>query len=131
MNLQTPRVLWTGRIVSGVLVVLLLVDATMKLVEARPAVEGMAKLGYPAGATVWIGLALLVSVVLYAIPSTAVLGAILLTGYLGGAVATHVRAGDPLLGYVLSPVYVGILLWGALYCRSERLRALIPLRRGP
>ena len=120
--------LWTGRILSGLAVLFLLFDAIIKLIKIRPVLEGFAKLGYPEGVAVPIGIVLLVCVVIYVIPRTSVLGAILLTGYLGGAVATHVRVGDPLLSHVLFPTYVGLLIWGGLYLREERLRALIPLR---
>jgi len=108
----------------------LLFDGVFKLVRPTPAavVEAMNKLGYPPTLTVTIGLLLLVCVVVYIIPRTAVLGAILLTGYLGGAVATHTRVGDPLFSHVLFPVYMGLFVWGGLYFRDERLRALIPLR---
>ena len=97
---------------------------------AKPAyvVQGMVKYGYPESSVVGIGVALLASVVLYVAPPTSVLGAILLTGYLGGAVSTHVRASDP-LGRMLLPVLVAVLAWGALYLRDDRLRALVPLRR--
>jgi hypothetical protein len=90
--------------------------------------EAFVKLGYPTSLAVPIGIVLLVCVVIYVIPRTSVLGAILLTGYLGGAIATHVRVGDPLFSHVLFPTYVALLLWGGLYLREDRLRALIPLR---
>jgi DoxX-like protein len=117
--------LWAARILGGLVVLFLLVDAGMKLVRAKPSVEGTIALGYPDGAVVPIGLILLACLVLYVIPRTAVLGAILLTGYLGGAVATHVRVGNPLLSHTLFPVYVGAMVWGALALRSPRLLALL------
>ena len=117
--------LWTGRILSGLVVLFLLVDAGMKIMRAQVAVEGTAKLGYPAGVLVPLGFVLLVCTLLYAIPSTAIWGAVLLTGYLGGAVDAHVRAGDPLFSHVLFPVYLGVMLWGALYLRDSRVRALV------
>jgi DoxX-like family len=92
--------------------------------------EGTAKVGYPAGAVRPIGIILLVCLICYVIPRTSVLGAILLTGYLGGAVATNVRISAPLFSYILTPVYVGLLVWGGLFLRDERLRELIPLRQG-
>ena len=90
--------------------------------------EGSIQLGYPESVVFGIGAILLVSTALYAIPRTSVLGAILLTGYLGGAIATHVRVGSPLFGYTFFPIYVGIILWTGLYLRDARPRALIPLR---
>jgi hypothetical protein len=120
--------LLTGRILSGIAVLFLLFDAVIKLIKIRPVVEGFAKAGYPEALAIPIGIVLLVCVVIYVIPKTSVLGAILLTGYLGGAVATHVRVGDPLFSHVLFPTYVALLIWGGLYLREERLHALVPLR---
>jgi hypothetical protein len=93
-----------------------------------PVVESFGRLGYPVSVSVGIGLLELVCLVLYVIPRTSVLGAILLTGYLGGAVATHVRVGSPMLTHVLFPIYVAALVWGGLFLREARLRALVPLR---
>jgi hypothetical protein len=115
--------LWTGRILSGLSIAFLLFDAAMKLVKAQPVIEGTVQLGYPESTIIGMGLVLLLSTLLYAIPRTAFLGAILLTGYLGGAVATHVRVGNPLFSHVLFPVYVGIMIWGGLYLRDRRIRA--------
>jgi hypothetical protein len=89
------------------------------------------QLGYPESTILGMGLILLVCVILDLIPRTSILGAILLTGYLGGAVATHVRVGDPLLTHTLFPFFFGVLLWGGLYLRDPTLRTLIPLRRSP
>lgn len=119
--------LWTGRIISGIVALFLFMASIMDLVKAASALEGMVKYGYPESSLAGIGIALLVSVALYVIPRTSVLGAILLTGYLGGAVATHVRASDP-LGRMLVPVLFAVLAWGGLYLRDVRLRALVPLR---
>ena len=119
---------WAGRIMTAVTVLFLVMDGVMKLMLPPFVVKGMADVGWPVGLARPLGVILLASVVLYAIPRTAVLGAILLTGYLGGAVATHVRIGDPLFSHVLSPVYFGVLIWGGLYLRDARLRALIPFR---
>jgi hypothetical protein len=121
---QTPT-LWIGRAVSAVPLLFLAVDAGMKAFRAAPAVEGTVALGYPDGVLVPLGLIQIACWILYAIPRTALLGAILWTGYLGGAVATHVRVGNPLFSHVLFPVYVGLLLWGGLWLRDARLRALI------
>src|SRR5262245_30201569 len=119
--------LWAGRIVGGLPALFLLVDGAMKLVKPAPVIEATVKLGYPESSIVGIGVALVVCVILYLIPRTAVLGAILLTGYLGGAVATHVRVSD--LPSVLYPIVFAVLLWGGLSLRDDRLRALVPLRR--
>jgi len=126
----SKKALWAGRILSGLPILFLLVDGAFKLCDPPPAavVEAMNKVGYPPTLTATIGVLLLVCVVVYMIPRTAVLGAILLTGYLGGAVATHTRVGDPLFSHILFPVYMGLFVWGGLYFRDERLRALIPLR---
>jgi hypothetical protein len=114
----------SGRILSGVLVFLLMVDAYGKLAGLPPVVEGTVRLGYPANLLAALGLIELLCAIVYAIPRTAALGAILLTGFLGGATATHVRIGDPFV----FPIVSGILIWGALFLREGRLRALIPLR---
>jgi DoxX-like family len=116
--------LWAGRSLSGFATLFLLVDSAMKLVKAPPAVEGSVQLGYPESVVFGLGVLLLVCIVAYAIPRSAVLGAILLTGYLGGAVATHVRVGNPLFSHTLFPVYVGVMIWGGLYLRDTRVRAL-------
>jgi hypothetical protein len=120
--------LWTGRIMSALPALFLLMDGVMKLAKPEFVVKATVQLGYPERVIFCLGIVVLVCVILYLIPRTAVLGAILLTGYLGGAVATHVRVGDPLFSHALFPVYVAILLWGGLYLREERLRALVPLR---
>ena len=121
--------LWTGRIMSALPTLFLFVDGVGKLVKPAPVVQGTLQLGYPESVLVGLGIVLLSCTVLYVIPRTAILGAILLTGYLGGAIATHVRVGSPLFSHILFPVYLAVLLWGGLYLRDERLRALIPLRR--
>jgi hypothetical protein len=120
--------LWAGRIISGLMVLFLLFDAIVKLLKAAPAMQGTTQLGYSTSVVFPLGVILLVCVVLYAVPRTSVLGAILLTGYLGGAVATQVRVGHPLFSQILFPVYVGVLLWLGLYLRDERVRAMVPLR---
>jgi hypothetical protein len=126
----STKTVWAGRIISGLVVFFLLVDAGFKLIRPlpAPAVEAFGKLGYPAEFAGGIGILLLACVAIYLIPRTSVLGAILLTGYLGGAVASHVRVGDPWFSHALFPVYVGLLIWGGLYFREPRLRAIIPLR---
>jgi hypothetical protein len=126
-NSRTQRRL--GAIMSGLGILFLLFDGIGKVMRASQAMQASAQLGYPEGAVPAIGIILLLCVVAYAVPSTSVLGAILLTGYLGGGVATQLRAGNPLLTHTLFPVYVGALIWGGLLLREERLRALVPLRR--
>lgn len=124
--ISTKR-LWAGRIMGGLPALFLLMDGTMKLFKPAVVVESSVKLGYPESTLIGIGLALLLSTLLYIVPRTSVLGAILLTGYLGGAVATHVRAGDPAFNIVF-PVIFGTLLWGSLWLRDRRIQALVPLR---
>ena len=118
-----------GAIMSGLAVLFLLFDSLGKLMQVSQVIQASVQLGYPESAVPVIGIILLVCVVAYAVPRTSVLGAILLTGYLGGAVATQLRVGNPLLTHTLFPVYVGALIWGGLLLREERLRALVPLRR--
>lgn len=118
-----------GYVASGLIVLFMLLDSVMKVLELPVAVETTASLGYPGTSVRALGILLLLCTVLYALPRTAVLGAILLTAYLGGAVATHLRAGSPLLGYTLFGVYLGPIMWGGLFLRDPRVRALLPLRR--
>ncbi len=120
--------LWAGRIISALAVLFLLFDAITKLMKVAPVLEASARLGYPASLAVGIGSLLLACVVVYAIPGTSILGAILLTGYLGGAVAANVRVGDPLFE-TFFPVIFGVLIWAGIFLRDDRLRTLIPLRR--
>ena len=122
--------LWIGRIMSGLAVLFLLFDSTTKLLRVEAVMKAAAQIGYPPSTMFPIGLILLVCVVVYLIPRTAVLGAVLLTGYLGGAVATHVRVGDPLLSHTFFPIYFAVLIWGGLYLRDRRVRAAIA-RRDP
>jgi hypothetical protein len=119
---------WTGRVLSGLVVLFLIPDGIIKFIKPAPVVDAFAHLGWPLSLANTIGILLLICTAIYAIPRTSVLGAILLTGYLGGAVATHLRAGDPLFSHVLFPTYLGAMLWLGLYLRDERLRALVPLR---
>ena len=120
--------LWGGRIASGIPALFLLVDGAMKLAKPTVVVETTMQLGYPEGVIVPLGIVLLASTLLYLVPRTAVLGAILLTGYLGGAVATHVRVGNGAFE-VLFPVIVGALLWSGLVLRIPRVADLLPLVR--
>lgn len=123
------RTLWLGRVISGLVILFLLFDGAMKLVKPAVVVEGTVRLGYPEYTIVPIGIVLLISTIFYAIPRTSVLGAILLTGYLGGAVATHVRVGSTEFEK-LFPIIMGVFVWGGLYLRNAQLRRLIPLHRG-
>jgi hypothetical protein len=119
--------LWAGRTLTTVGALFLLLDGAMKLVKPAPVVEVTVRLGYSEDVILGLGIVLLACTVLYLIPRTSILGAILLTGYLGGAVATHVRVWEGLFP-VLFPVIFGAVLWGGLYLRDARLRALVPLR---
>jgi hypothetical protein len=121
--------LWTGRAMSGLVILFLLLDGGMKLVPMDVVLKASEPLGIPGNLARTLGVLTIVSTLLYAFPRTAVLGAILLTGYLGGAIATHLRVGDPLFTHVLFGAYLGLLVWGGLYLRDRRLRALIPLQR--
>lgn len=120
--------LWAGRIICAFVILFLLFDGGLKVLTLAPAVEATARLGYPTKLVFAIGIAELICVVLFAIPHTTILGAILLTGYLGGATATQVRLEDP---WFFFPVVIGVLVWGGLFWRDERLRALVPLRTLP
>jgi hypothetical protein len=122
----TTSRLWPGRILSGLPTLFLLVDGGMKLFKPPVVVQSTLELGYPESAIVGIGVVLLIATILYVIPRTAVLGAILLTGYLGGAVATHVRVSGPVFNIVF-PVIFGCMLWGGLWLRDNSLRRLVPV----
>jgi len=125
----SSRSLWAGRIISGLAALFVLFDGVIHALRITPVVDAFAQLGYPLGVAVSLGIVELVCVALYVIPRTSVLGAILLTGYLGGAVATQVRVSAPLLSTALFPVYIALFVWGGLYLRDDAVRALIPLRR--
>lgn len=124
----STRALWTGRVLSGLAVLFLVFDSVGKLLQVPPVVAGSIQLGYPADVVFGLGVTLLSCVLLYVIPRTSVLGALLLTGYLGGAVATHVRVGNPLFSHTLFPTYVAAFVWGGLFLRNPRLRAFLPWR---
>ena len=115
----------SGRILTAIPVLFLAFDGAIKLFNIRAVAEGSQHLGLPAAYAPAIGVVLLSCVALYAIPRTAPLGAVLLTGYLGGAVFAHVRIGDPLLSHVLFPTYVAAMIWGGLYLRDDRVRRLV------
>ncbi len=120
--------LWTGRVISGLAVAFLIFDSIGKLLEVQPVVDGTRQLGYSPDVVFSLGATLLSCVLAYLVPRTSVIGAVLLTGYLGGAVATHVRVASPLFTHVLFPTYVAALLWGGLVLRDARLRRFLPWR---
>jgi hypothetical protein len=120
---------WLGWGLSGVAIAFFLLDAAMKLLALPVVLEASAEIGFQGEILIReLGIILLLCTLLYAAPRTATLGAILLTGYLGGAVAAHLRVSDPLFTHVLFGVYAGILVWGGLYLRDTKLRAALPLR---
>lgn len=121
--------LWTGRVIGALIAAFMLLDAAMKFAKPAPVAAAFVRTGWPLELSVTLGVLLLLSTILYLVPRTAVLGAILLTGYLGGAVATNLRLENPLFSHTLFPVYFGILVWLALWLRDPRLGELIPLRR--
>lgn len=119
----------SGRVMTGLVATFLFADGAAKLFLPEPVVKGSLELGYPVHTMIGIGTVLLIATLLYVIPRTAVLGAVLLTGYLGGAIATHVRVEHPLFSHTLFPIYVAALIWGGLFLRDARLRAFLPWRR--
>jgi hypothetical protein len=121
----SKRARWTGRVLSGLAVAFLTFDAALKLLLVAPAVKGTEELGWPVSVIQPLGVIQALCLLAYLWPRSAVIGAVLWTGYLGGAIATHVRVGNPLLSHVLFPVYVAVLLWGGLYLRDLRVRALV------
>jgi hypothetical protein len=122
---------WTGRVLSGLVIVFLLFDGAIKLVPWPVVTETMDKMGYGSSETLArsLGIITIVCTVLYSVPPTSILGAILLTGYLGGAMASHVRIGSPLFSHVLFGFYLGLMVWGGLWLRDPTLRTLIPFLR--
>jgi uncharacterized membrane protein YphA (DoxX/SURF4 family) len=125
----SKRRLWAGRIISALAILMLLFSGIMKLMKPAPVVTEFARLGLPDTLAITIGILELACTLVYVIPRTAVLGAILLTGYLGGASLTHLRIGDPVFNIVMPPI-LGVLVWLGLYLRDDRLRPLLPLRKG-
>jgi hypothetical protein len=122
---------WTGWGMSGLMILFMLFDSASKLALERHVVEATTQIGYPLDVIRPLGAIGLACTLLYAVPRTSILGAILLTGYLGGAIASKVRIEDPLFSSVLFGVYFGVLVWGGLYLRDPQLRSLIPIRREP
>ncbi len=126
MNSRTA--LWTGRVLSGIAVLFLVFDGAIKLVPIQPVTDSLRELGYPATDSFarFLGIVTLLCTALYAWPRTAVLGAVLLTGVMGGAIASHLRLGDPLFSHTLFGVYLGLLFWVGLWLRDERVRRIMP-----
>lgn len=118
------KLIWGGRVISGLLASLLAMSAAMKLVGGREVIEGFARMGLPESLRVPLGVLELVCVLVYVVPATSVMGAILLTGYVGGTIVTHLRIGEP----VVFQIALGLLVWLGLYLRESRLKSLLPLR---
>ena len=125
---MTSRRTWAGRILTGLVTVFLLFDGGVKVLNPAFAAAAAPQIGYAENLILPVGLIELACLAVYLIPQTAALGAVLLTGFLGGAIATHFRVGDPLLGFTLFPLYVAAILWGGLFLRDSRLRVLVPFR---
>ena len=126
MNSRTA--LWTGRVLSGIAVLFLIFDGAIKLVPIQPVTDSLRELGYPATDSFarFLGIVTLLCTALYAWPRTALLGAVLLTAIMGGAIASHLRLGDPLFSHTLFGVYLGLLFWVGLWLRDERVRRIMP-----
>ena len=120
--------IWIARTLTGLAVAFLVFDTVMKLLKLTPAVEGTASLGYPASSVFDIGLLEAICVAAFLVPRTRILGAILLTGYFGGAIATHVRLANPLFTHILFPVYIAAMIWGGQFLLDARVRALVSPR---
>jgi DoxX-like family len=129
----TAKVTWIGRIMSGLIIAFMAFDGGIKLVPLQPVLDASSQLGLPESTSFARGLGVLAlfCTALYAIPITSILGAILLTGYLGGAIAMQLRIGAPLFSHILFGVYLGILMWGGLWLRDQRLQELMPMRKLP
>ncbi len=124
----SKKSVWAGRIITGLVAAFLVFDAVIHIMKPAPVVEAFAKLNFPIRFAVPLGIIELVCILLYVIPRTSILGAIFLTGYLGGAIAIQLPTGNPFFGEVLFPVYIAVFLWGGIYLRDERLRTIVPLR---
>jgi uncharacterized membrane protein YphA (DoxX/SURF4 family) len=129
LTMSSLSALWTGRVLSGIAVLFLLVDGAVKLVPIQPVIDSLRELGYPATESFarFLGVLTLLCTALYAWPRTALLGAVLLTAIMGGAIASHLRLGDPLFSHTLFGVYLGLLFWGGLWLRDERVRRVMPM----
>ncbi len=131
MNAATKTQLWIGRVLSGIVILFLLFDGITKLMHIAPVIEAMTQLGYPESSITTVGVLVLICTALYALPRTAALGAVLLTGFLGGAVATNLRVDAPLFTHLLFSFYVAAFIWSGLLLREPRLLPLLGLRRLP
>src|SRR5262249_12221866 len=125
-NKVSNKARWAGRIITGLAVAFLVFDIVIKLLSTRVGVESTVALGFPAGSVWVIGLIELFCLGAYLVPRSAILGAVLMTGYLGGAIATHLRLSDPVFSHTLFPVYVAAMIWGGLYLRDRRVGVLVP-----
>ena len=125
MEGASGKIVWTGRVMAGVVSLLFFFSASMKFVGGAEVKEGMAHLGLPESMMIPLGILEATCTVIYLIPATSVLGAILLAGYMGGAICTHWRVGDPFVGQIA----IALVIWLAIYLREPRLKALIPLRK--
>jgi DoxX-like protein len=123
----SKKAVWTGRVLTGLIAAFLVFDGTIHLMKPAPVVEAFIRLGFPLSLAVPLGIIEIVCVLLYLVPRTSILGAILLTGYLGGAIATQLHSGSP-VGELSFPILMGVIVWAGLYLRDDRLRSLIPLR---
>jgi hypothetical protein len=128
-SVQPKAATWIGRVLTGVVVLFMLFDGAIKIIKIAPVTESMAQLGYPDSVARGIGAMELVITALYLFPRTAVMGAVLLTAVLGGAIASHLRVGDPVFTHLLFGVYLGVMAWGGLWLRDPALRGLTPWRR--
>lgn len=128
-NKTSKAKLWTSYVMSGLVILFMLLDSIMKFVKPQEVIDGTVALGFGVEHLPVIGALGLISTLLYIFPRTTVLGAVLLTGYFGGAVATHVRLNNPLFSHILFTVYFGILIWGGLWLRNSKLRELLPLTK--
>ena len=126
---KTARSIIVGRVLSSLAIAFLVLDGAVKLFPVKAVIDSSVQLGYPVTTMPGIGLTLLTCVLLYAVPRTSVLGAVLLTGYLGGAIATHVRVQNPVFSHILFPTYIAAIAWGGLLLRDARLRAFLPFKR--
>ncbi len=130
--MNTPQMLWTGRVLTGLFSLFMLgASITPKLLQMPIAEETMAQLGWPAGYALMIGFIELACLALYLFPRTSVLGGVLMMGLLGGAMATQIRAGSPLFSHILFSLYLGLFMWGGLWLRDQRFRALFPVTQEP
>lgn len=124
----SKKSLWAGRIITGLVAAFLLFDAGIHIMKPAPVVEAFAKLNFPIRYAIPLGIIELVGILLYMIPRTSILGAIFLTGYLGGAIAVQLPTGNSLFGEVLFPVYIAVFLWGGIFLRDRRLRTMVAFR---